>query len=163
MKKQVLCPDSVPKITGMQNIFSLSFLNNNRWLYEPTIFIQFSMNLTVSLVKILNLYLFNSFGKKLWSIQSDNIESWGHIWWKMFIEVGNVQYNNYNLKQRTCMKLCLLFNLMTLLTATDLYLKLGTDTDDTICLQVLYKILFRSMNSYKYGPSVIIWGYVQQI
>jgi hypothetical protein len=65
MKKQVLCPDTVPKITGMQNIFSLSFLNNNRWLYEPTIFIQFSMNLTVSLVKTLNLYLFNSFGKNL--------------------------------------------------------------------------------------------------
>jgi hypothetical protein len=82
----------------------------------------------------------------------------------MFIEVCNVHYDNYNLKQQsTYMKLCLLFSLMTLLTATDLYLKLGTDTDDAICLQVLYKILFRSMNSNKYGPSVIIWGYVQQI
>jgi len=46
---------------------------------------------------------------------------------------------------------------------TPLHQKLGTDRDDKICLQILYKILFRNINSYKYGHSVIIWGYVQQI
>lgn len=46
---------------------------------------------------------------------------------------------------------------------TLLHQKLGTDKDGKICLQILYKILFRSMNSYKYGHSVIIWGYDQQI